>query len=83
MGWQRPVIRRGRPRETEMTPIDPARRDAAALALAQASAHLDLLTRIATAHARREAAARRMLTVLEVLRPLVAAVGYLIPDPRR
>jgi hypothetical protein len=66
-----------------MTPIDPARRDAAAIALARASAHLDLLTRIAAAHARHEAAARRMLAVLEVLRPLVAAVGHLIPEPRQ
>jgi hypothetical protein len=65
-----------------MTPIDDARRDAAVLALVQATTRLEALTRVVTPRARREPAARRMLALLEVLRPLLVAVEYLIPERR-
>jgi hypothetical protein len=63
-----------------MAPIDPAKREIARLALLQASTRLDLLTRVVASRARREPAARRMLAVLDVVRPLLTAIESLIPD---
>lgn len=60
--------------------MDPAKREIVVLALLQATTRLDVLTRIAASRARREPAARRILAVLDVVRPLLIAVQSLVPD---
>jgi hypothetical protein len=64
-----------------VTPLDGARRDAAVLALVQARARLDLATRVLTRRARWSPGARRLLAVLDVVRPLVTALEHLLPEP--
>jgi len=55
-----------------------ARRDAAVLAAHQARLRLDAMTKLLMQRAGSENAARRMLAVLDVVRPLVVAVENLV-----
>ena len=65
-----------------MTAPDGARRDAAVLALVQAKARLDHVTRVLTRRARWSPTARRLLAVLDVVRPIIVALDHVLPEPK-
>lgn len=64
-----------------MNELDPARRDAAVLAVLTARRRLEHMTRILQPRTVREPVARRMMAVLEIVRPLLAAVELLTGQP--
>jgi hypothetical protein len=63
--------------------IDPIRKDALVLAVAQARARLDNASRLVVPRVPASASARRMAVLLEILSPLVTALELLMSDTDR
>ncbi|MGD0679390.1 MAG: hypothetical protein ABSC94_28685 [Polyangiaceae bacterium] len=65
-----------------MTDLDPARRDAAVLALLQAKARLSTLESILRSRIAWSGTARRMLAIVNAVTPIVTVLENLLPEPK-
>lgn len=66
-----------------MTALDPARRDAAVVALALASTRLERVVRVVKPRADRDPAAQRLLTICEIVAPVLVAIENMLPEPTK